>query len=63
MKKFIFILIGAILMFCSCSTSVVKDIKEISNGEKIVKVKSVNITSDFYKYTHEYIEHCENYDD
>ena len=63
MKKFIFILIGAILMFCSCSTSAVKDIKEISNGEKIVKVKSVNITSDFYKYTHEYIEHCENYDD
>lgn len=63
MKKFIIILIGAIVMFSSCTSKVEKDIVNVVGTEvKVCDVKSVDIKSDFYTITNEYTENRSKYE-
>ena len=64
MKKSIIAIIGVMFMICSCgNANVTKDVKSIlADGVKLAKIESVNITSDFYTYTHEYIHNRKMYE-
>ncbi len=65
MKKFFSILFCVIvaMVAMSCGSKVEKDIKAVvADQAKVVDVKSINISEDFYLYTNEYTENRSNYE-
>lgn len=66
MKKFITLFIIAIVAMTACTSQVAKDLRQVVGDDiKVVSVKSVDVKTDFYTYTNEYIvvkKTFENYD-